>query len=41
MKAIIFTVFVIVSYLLYSLFQNDRNVEHFPIDPTGKYYNPL
>ena len=40
MKAIIFTVFVILAYLLYFLFSDDRNVEQYPIDQTGKYYNP-
>jgi len=46
MKAIIFTVFVIVSLLLYCFFwytdpRNFDRAENYPIDTTGKYYNPL
>jgi hypothetical protein len=43
MKEIIFTVFVIAALLLYCAFwcSDPRNVESFPIDPSGKYYNPL
>jgi len=43
MKAIIFTAFVIAALLLYCAFwySDPRNVESYPLDPTGKYYNPL
>lgn len=46
MKAVIFTIFVFVSLLLYCLFfytdpRNFGGVESFPIDPIGKYYNPM
>ena len=42
LKVIIFTAFVVAALLLYCLFwySDPRNVESFPIDPTGKYYNP-
>jgi hypothetical protein len=39
-KAILFLAFVVFAYLLFMLSAADRNVESFPIDPTGKYYNP-
>lgn len=46
MKAIVFSIFVLVSLFLYCLFyytdpRNFGGVESFPIDPTGKHYNPL
>jgi len=43
MKEIIFTIFVFVALLIYCLcwYGDSRNFETFPLDPTGKYYNPM
>jgi len=41
MKSILFTLFVIAALWLYYLLVKDQNFEHFHIDPTGKYYNPI
>lgn len=43
MKSVLFTIFVLISLLLYCFFwySDSRNFESFPIDPTGQYYNSI